>query len=165
MAWRLHTPNGLLGAGRAWDSLGGIFRHIVPGRDCQDQWGQGCIGGWRKEKGDGPQGAWKLAGRGRPEPAPLDLHAAQGGEGQATFFVDAGILTSDFPCSAWGRGPEQRAGRAESPGCPVPGCRRPEAQGGRAPLAWPVHAPGPRLPELGCQPSVLQLSHPSSGPC
>lgn len=44
MAWRLHTPKGLLGPGLAWDSLGGTFRNIVPGRDCQNQWCQGCMG-------------------------------------------------------------------------------------------------------------------------
>lgn len=139
MAWRPYTPNRLLGAGLAGDSLGGIFRHIVPGRDCQNRWGQGCTGGWGREKGDGPQGAWKLAGRGRPEPAPLDLHAAQGGEGQATFFVDAGILTSDFPCSAWGRSPAQRAWAGREPRLPCP--RMPAARGprreGSAGLAWP----------------------------
>lgn len=94
---------------------------------------------------------------GETRASPVDLRAAQGGEGQATFFVDAGILTSDFPCSAGGRSPEQRAselGRASSPGCRSQDARgqRPTAGG----LRWPCRAVplGP-----GCR--GLAVSHPS----
>lgn len=125
----------------------------------ESHWGQGCTGGWGGEKGGGPQGAWKPAGRGRPG-RPLWTLATREGEGQATFFVDAGILTSDFPCSAWGRGlanwREQRswAGRGPEPA-----------------LSWDVSGQRPKAGELfpcpwawaaGGQPSIVQLSHPGS---
>lgn len=103
---------------------------------------------------------------GETRASPVDLRAAQGGEGQATFFVDAGILTSDFPCSAGGRSPEQPASewggqRAQAAGPRMPAVRGPRREGsaGRAgPCPW-AQAAG-----LGCQPSVPQLSHPSAGP-
>lgn len=59
---------GVTGGRPAWHSLGGIFRHIVPGQDCQSQWSQGRTGSWGGEKGGGPQWAWKPAGRRRPCP-------------------------------------------------------------------------------------------------
>ena len=40
-----------------------------------------------------------------PTPLSLRQDGSLGGEGQATFLAEAGILTSDFPCSPVGEEP------------------------------------------------------------
>lgn len=109
-------------------------------------------------------GSLRGGGPGRP----LWTLAARGGEGQATFFVDAGILTSDFPCSAWGWGladrREQRGGAGGGPALSGMSVARGSRQAG------PVPAPGPRLPEVGrplCKvliPARPAESHVGAGP-
>lgn len=112
----------------------------------------GC--GAQAQPGTRPAGPAVGLGAGRAA-APARLRAEGGpgrpwglgalrGEGRATFLADAGVLTSDFPCSAGGgarpggRSPAggRRAGRpwprAEGP---APGCaesRRPELGAGSA---------------------------------
>lgn len=86
-------------------------------------------------------------------PLSLRQDGSLGGEGQATFLAEAGILTSDFPCSPVGEEPalsqKCRSGRwgrgraAEA----VSGSVGPRSKEGKA--LWPTHhLQGPCCPVL-----------------
>lgn len=101
-----------------------------------------------------------------PTPLSLRQDGSLGGEGQATFLAEAGILTSDFPCSpvgeeqAWsqkcrsGRWGEGRAAEA------VSGIVGPMSMEGKA--LWPTrHLQGPRCPVLFSEASLATATFPS----
>lgn len=86
-----------------------------------------------------------------PTPLSLRQDGSLGGEGQATFLAEAGILTSDFPCSPVGEEPalSQKCrsggggrGRAAEA---VSGSVGPRSKGGEGFVAYPP-LPGSLLP-------------------
>ena len=132
----------------------------APGRDHQRPWGQGCPGGQGGVRGGGPPGLLEACREGGLSPGPPGApRSSTGGEGQVTFFAEAGILTSDFPCSAWGRSWQCRAGTAGGAGRAgarrLPGTQSSRPKGSTGPS---LTVPGPGLPTLGC------LAHPSHRP-
>lgn len=73
--------------------------------------GQGCSGLGRMWWEDGYSSSSGVLecpekpGGDMPTPLSLRQDGSLGGEGQATFLAEAGILTSDFPCSPVGEEP------------------------------------------------------------
>lgn len=106
-------------------------------------------------EGSGLSGLRDACREGETQAQPPVGHGSPGGEGQATFFAGAGILSSDFPCSsARGRGWPRREGAAGRGGQRAGGC--PGIRGSRpCGLAWLCTGPG--LP-------TSRLAHPSHRP-
>lgn len=160
-----HKPPGLPVAHRNWAAGGRTsLRHPGgnSGTQCQAEItrGQGCPGGRGGLRGGGPPGLLEACREGGLRPGPRGApRSSTGGEGQVMFFAEAGILTSDFPCSAWGRswqcwvGTAGGAGRAGAWRLPGTQSSRPEGSAGPS-----LTVPGPGLPTLGC------LAHPGHRP-